>query len=157
MKIMEWIISLFSERVLFVTMNALCDGRSPSSPFDWRFRNGILDAIVNYKAKRIYFVSNEDMTLQNEEDVTLRYNAIKSVLSSVSRAYVDYMFCMAKEDENPLKMPNIGMFEFFSREHFDSGFDIKRILVVGNKERECAKRIGCGYMEFWDFVKEYAN
>lgn len=166
MGIIERIIYFFSERVLFCTIGAvtrICSGeKHPQHPYDWIFRHGVIEAITAYKPKRIYIIANEDdipMRYVYEEDVERKYNAVKSVLHACTHAYVDYMYCKSKDPSSPLRMPNTGIIEFFSREHVGEEFNPSKILLVGDckEARQCAERVGCGYMSVLDFIETYRD
>lgn len=163
MGIIERIVLFFSERVLFCTIGSVtrtCSGgRVQEHPHDWVFRHGIIEAITSYRPKRIYVVANEDNIKVTEDDIKRKYEAVKSVLSACTRAYVDYMYCKSNDPCSPLKMPNTGMIEFFSREHVGEEFEITGILLVGDTDeaKECANRIGCEYMSVIEFIDRYKN
>lgn len=165
MGIIERIILFFSERVLFCTIGAVtrtCSGDMVQQhAHDWVFRHGIIEAITAYRPKRIYVVSNEDNFTPRltEDDIKRKYDAVKSVLNACTRAYVDYMYCKSKDDCSPLRMPNTGIVEFFSREHVGEEFDTSRILLVGDNEeaRVCAERLHCKYMSVLEFIEEYKS
>lgn len=152
-------MNIFSERVLFITMRSvtrtISGDRKQRHPHDWAFRSGILEAIARYKPKRVYIIDNEDDLTFGEEEITRRYDVVKKAVLSFTK-YADYMFCLSLDENNPLRLPNTGMIEFFSREHFDNGFDVREILFVGEDE-ECATRLGCRFMKPHDFIQRYVN
>lgn len=162
MYFIEKIKRYFSERVLFLTLGAVTriasgDKRMRNS-HDWAFRYGIISAIHSYVPKRVYIISNEDeVSPFDEREIVNKYENVVSVLRSCTKAKVDYMFSRSSDGDNPLRMPNVGMVDFFSRQHVGEEFDKRKILFVGDSAdaKKCAENVGCRYLSYMDFLEEY--
>lgn len=162
MEFIEKIKRYFSKRVIFLTIGAvtrvLSGEKRMRNSHDWAFRYGIISAIHRYMPKRVYIISNEDVLSPfDERDLVNKYEAVTGVLRACTKAKVDYMFNRSRDKENPLRMPNTGMVDYFSHQHIGEEFDKREILFVGDSKeaKECAARIGCRYLGYWDFIEEY--
>lgn len=165
MGIIDKIIRCMSERVLFITLEAIVVTKSghdyPLHAHDWEYRQGIIDAIRNYSPKKVFIISNQDgiqLGYTKDWDVNRKAELTCRMLREFTQM-VDYIYCLSLDPLNPMRMPNTGMIDYFKHRHVGESFDETKIFMVGHDDitRTCARNVGCEYIDVNDFVETYQN
>lgn len=99
------------------------------------FKDGIKEAIVAYKPKYIFIVTNQggiEKGFVKEEEFIRKMDLICCEMRSWG-FIVDYMYCPTNDVNDKYRKPNTGMIDYF-RHACDMGYDFYRheALMIGD-------------------------
>lgn len=142
----------------------------PENADDWKFKPGIKEAILAYKPKYIFIVTNQggiEKGFVKEEEFIQKIRYICNEIRSWG-FIVDYLFCPSNDPNDKYRKPNTGMIEYF-RHAFDLGYDFHPLeaLMIGDAsglpgqfsdtDKRCAENAGIKYMDVEDFITKYTK
>lgn len=141
--------------------------------YDWKFKDGILEAIKAYNPSAVFIVTNQG-GLKSTMAVNLFRYKISTILIYLSRylvkfngskseiVYTDYKFCLGTDENNPDRKPNPGMINHFIDLY---KLDRDKCLMIGDasgnvgdfsdSDKKAAENAGIGYMDVNDFINKY--
>ena len=107
----------------------------PENADDWMFKDGIKEAIIAYKPKCIFIVTNQggiEKGFVDEKDFIRKMNLICDEMRSWG-FIVDYEYCSTNDVNDKYRKPNTGMIDYF-RHAYDMGYDFHRFeaLMIGD-------------------------
>lgn len=165
---------LFRRRVLLCDLDGtLIVTRSgkvfPEDEFDWKFKDGIKEAIQNYGPKFIFIITNQggiEKGYVNELLFRRKLLCIKTAISTWGSFVVEAVYCKSNDSNCPDRKPNTGMVDCF-RHGCDMGWDFSnhQALMIGDAsglpgqfsdtDAQCAKNAGIRYMDVDEFISKY--
>ena len=137
------------------------------SPYDWKFKPGIREAIQVYNPRYIFVISNQggiDKGFVEEEDFLVKFTTIIKEIKTWGDFIVDGTYCTSNDPNNRFRKPNTGMVDFF-REDFINGYDFDKrdALMIGDasglegqfssSDYWTAKRAGIKYCDVNHFIE----
>lgn len=141
--------------------------------YDWKFKDGILEAIKAYNPCAIFIVTNQG-GLKTVMDINTFKYKIHTIMTYISRylveyengnvhtVYPDYKFCLSTDEDDPDRKPNPGMINYFIDLY---NLDRSNCLMIGDasgkegdfsdSDKMAAKNAKISYMDVNDFINKY--
>lgn len=172
MTIFSKIKKYFSEKVLFADLDGTIivtkSGKTfPENEEDWRFKDGIINALKAYKPTHLFIVSNQggiEKGYVEEAKFIRKMVEIETKLQEyLPGTEICSAYCPTDDKENPRRKPNTGMLEEFYHDYI-SGYDFnkKHAMMIGDasglpgnfssSDRDCAKKFGIKYLDVDYFI-----
>ncbi len=141
----------------------------PLNNSDWRFKDGIREAIQRYNPKFIFIVSNQggiEAGYVDESDFREKLQAIIRIMRSWGDFVVEGRYCPSNNPKHHSRKPNTGMVDYFRHDYMD-GYDFAnhQALMIGDAsglpgqfsdtDAQCAKNAGIRYMDVDEFISKY--
>jgi bifunctional polynucleotide phosphatase/kinase len=164
--------NLHKRRVLFMdlddTLIVTISGKTfPVDEYDWEFKPGILDSIVNYRPTWIHIVTNQGGIAAgyiDEEKFLQKMGNILFQLKKDTWTEDSFEMCTSLDRTDKFRKPNPGMVNRFITMH---NLASDECLMVGDasgkfgdfsdSDKECARRAGIKYMDVDDFIVKYGK
>lgn len=137
----------------------------PTDEFDWKFKDGIVEAIRRYNPDYLFIITNQggiEKGFIDEEKFKRKIKTIQHHLNIFLQhvRLIAYEYCISNDKENPYRKPNIGMIEKF-KGFYENNID--NCLMIGDasgkegqfsdSDKKCAENAGIAYMDVEDFIK----
>lgn len=131
--------------------------RFPKDENDWEFMPGILDKLKEYASAgyRMFIVSNQagiERGFTTSELFTAKANNIIKLLNDAGADVRNCVFCPSKDEANPCRKPNPGMFNLLDKHY---GINPADAIMVGDmdSDKAFAVNIKVRYMHIDEFLK----
>lgn len=164
---------LRSEKVLFADLDGTIivtkSGKTfPEDNEDWKFKEGILKALIKYNPTHLFIVSNQggiEKGFVNRSEFVAKMDRIVHDLQLVlPKTKINYIYCPYNEKTHELRKPNTGMLEYFYHDYIgNNDFNKRNALMIGDasglngnfsdSDYQCAKRFGIKYIDVQMFIE----
>lgn len=164
MTIKHFIQRLFNQKVLLCDLDGTLivtkSGKTfPIDEDDWRFKDGVKEAVQNYNPRYIFIVTNQggiEAGFVDEFKFRQKLNSVIESIRTWGDFIVDGIYCTSTDKDNYSRKPNIGMVEYFQY-GYTQGYDFSpsKALMIGDMEtdKECAKNAGIKYLDVEEFIQ----
>ena len=146
----------------------------PHGIYDWKFKDGILEAIKAYNPSAIFIVTNQG-GLKSAMAVNIFKYKISTILiyltnylvrhkEMVKIPYTNYRLCASTDENDPDRKPNPGMINYFIDLY---NLDRDKCLMIGDasgkegdfsdSDKKAAENAGIKYLDVDSFIKKYAG
>ena len=131
----------------------------PIDEDDWRFKDGVKEAIQNYNPKCIFIVTNQGGIEAGFVDEANFFRKFKTIIENIrtwGHFIVDGIYCTSTDKNHYYRKPNIGMVEHFQYDYFHGhDFSPSEALMIGDMEtdKECAEKAGIKYLDVEEFIQ----
>lgn len=137
----------------------------PETYSDWQLKEGIIQALRNYRATHLHIVTNQGGIEKGFVDEQLWWNkvsVITNLLEGRLNIPITVSMCPYNDVKCPNRKPNPGMlFEYIPSKY--TPFDCIMIGDASGKEGQfsnsdkvCAHNAGIKYMDVDDFIEKYS-
>lgn len=166
------------KKVLFADLDGtlidtISERTFPLGIWDMKFRFNTLDAIKNYGFECLVIITNQGGI---EKGLVNERNFVKGKMEYVRRSLeeylgipVEYQYCPLNDKSSFYRKPNIGMLQSQNIKYFlkkcNIGAEKEDMLMIGDAsgnpgqfsdtDRKTAENFGIGYMDVYDFTREY--
>lgn len=141
----------------------------PVDENDWRFKDGIREAIQIYNPKFIFIISNQggiDAGFVDEQKFICKLHDIMEEIRTWGDYTVDGRYCPSNNPKHHSRKPNTGMVDYFRHDYMDGyEFTNHQALMIGDAsglpgqfsdtDKRCAENAGIRYMDVDDFITKY--
>lgn len=135
----------------------------PIDEDDWQFKDGIKEAIQNYKPRYIFIVTNQGGIEKGYVDETKFGLKLKTIMENI-RTWGDFVvegtYCSSNDKRSWFRKPNVGMVDYFRNDWTQRyNFNNEDALMIGDMEtdQECAKNAGIKYLDVEEFIRLNKN
>ena len=140
----------------------------PKDAEDWKFKEGILEAISSYAPTHLHIVSNQGGVEKGYITAMELYNKMNRIagrlINLLPNVSVSFDYCTSLDKNYKRRKPNTGMLEHF---YNIPSYDKKDALMIGDasgkegdfsdSDKKCAENFGIEYMDVNDFIKAYGS
>lgn len=147
MNILKRILRALNNAAVFITLESIVRTKSgndlPLHAYDWAFRDNIVRFLSEFS--RVYIISNQDFAETigegNVENIAQR---VVNIVAEHTKSRVEYMSCRPTTLNNPMRMPDTGMPDYFLNRDGIRACDAV-FVWHDDASRECAARMGSIY------------
>jgi D-glycero-D-manno-heptose 1,7-bisphosphate phosphatase len=137
----------------------------PQSILDWKFKNGILDALEKFKEKHLIIVSNQggiEKGLISDVEFVTKIKKIISELDKRGYKKVSFSYCKTNEEGDFFRKPNPGMAYAFANNY---QLDLTSCLMIGDasgndswsdSDLKFAEKTNMRYYDVKKFIEDFA-
>ena len=139
----------------------------PKDTHDWKFKDGIIQAIQNYKPDLVYIVTNQggiELGYVDELEFNIKLSDIEYHFATSTFIPISHDYCASNNPRDPLRKPNTGllvpmfatMSDYSNVEYLMIGDVSGRPGSFSGSDRQCADNAKVPYMDVEDFIKTYS-
>lgn len=150
------------------------DGK-PIDENDWKFKEGFLDALVNFNPEILHIVTNQGGIGKHKVDESKWNLKVSKIIDEIKqhtgdKCMISYDYCPTNNDDDIRRKPNPGMLiDFFAAMHTAHADQIDKddCLMIGDasgkpgdfsdSDKMCAVNFGIDYMDIEEFIRKYSR
>lgn len=162
LEILKYVMKILISDLDGTLITTKTDLEFPRGPWDWKFKEGIREAVTNYWPDFIHVVSNQGGISCRKVNEAEWEEKVEDILIQLagdlpSRPGFTYDYCTSCSEDDWKRKPNPGMILDFLSGLPDGDHQILMIGDMDDTDRAAAKTAGVDYMDVRDFIRHYGS